>query len=492
MKMRTSIIAAVSVHLVLFSTKTNAQTDADALRYSQTSITGTARYTAMAGAFGALGGDFSSIATNPAGLGIYRSSEFTLSSSLYMNQTTSNFLGTSSTENRYNFNIPNLGFVFNHPTRDQNGWKSWSIGIGLNRINSFQSNTYYQGFNQNNSLLDRFTQDANGIDGRDPNNFDQFNEGLAYNAGLIYYDSANAQYISDLRPGEGVTQKITGTTRGAMNEWNFSFGANYNDILYLGAALGVRTIHYDDESLYQERVTDNDTLQGFDFQQNVVTDGTGVNFKLGAIVRPVDWLRIGGSVHTPTVYSMHDDYSNAMTSYLTGYNFGTQSSPSGHFDYTLTTPLEATASVGFIIAKTGLIGIDYEVVDYSSSRFSASGGNWPNVSDVNDFIRTNYTTAGNLRIGCEYRLQNLAFRLGYANYSSPYSVAAKISGADYSRSSISGGLGIRDKNYFVDLAYIYSLSHEYFQPYTLADQIVPGVINDVATHNVVITFGVKW
>ena len=494
MKMRKSIIVAVSVPIILFSISAKAQTDADALRYSQSSITGTARYTAMAGAFGALGGDFSSIATNPACLGIYRSSEFTFSPSLYMNQTTSNFLGTSSTEDRYNFNIPNLGFVFNHPVRDQSGgWKSWGIGIGLNRVNNFQSNTYYSGYNQNNSLLDHFTQSANGVDGGDPNNFDQFNEGLAYNAGLIYFDSTAGRYISDLRPGEGVTQKRTGSTRGAMNEWNFSFGANYDDILYLGAALGVRSIYYDDESIYEEKVTDNDTLNGFSFQQSVITSGTGLNFKLGAIVRPVDWLRIGGSVHTPTVYSMHDDYSSSMTSDLTGYNYPTQTSPTGSFDYTLTTPLEATASLGFVIAKTALIGIDYEVKDYSSTRFSTSAANAADyISQVNDAIRQKYTTAGNLRIGGEYRWRNLAFRLGYATYGSPFSADAKISGADYSRTSYSGGIGFRDKRYFVDLAYIYTMSNEYFQPYTLSDQMVPGVINNVNTNNVVITFGVKW
>src|SRR4051812_5471706 len=145
-------IFSLSLFILPFAGK--AQTDADALRYSQSSITGTARYTSMAGAFGALGGDLSAVATNPAGLGIYRSSEFTFTPSLYWNQTTSNFLGNESTESRYNFNIPNLGFVFNRQVRDaSSGWKSWSIGITLNRINSFQSNTYYEGYNQYNSLI---------------------------------------------------------------------------------------------------------------------------------------------------------------------------------------------------------------------------------------------------------------------------------------------------------------------------------------------------
>src|SRR5436190_4102106 len=133
MKTRISIIVTL---ISIITIKGYAQTDADALRYSQSSITGTARYTSMAGAFGALGGDFSAVATNPAGLGIYRSSEFTFSPSLYTNQTTSDFLGTKSTESRTNFNIPNLGLVFAKTTQGGGGWKSWGIGLGLNRINS--------------------------------------------------------------------------------------------------------------------------------------------------------------------------------------------------------------------------------------------------------------------------------------------------------------------------------------------------------------------
>ena len=77
-------------------------------------------------------------------------------------------------------------------------------------------------------------------------------------------------------------------------------------------------------------------------------------------------------------------------------------------------------------------------------------------------------------------------------YGSPFRAAEKISGADFSRTSYSGGLGIRDNNYFVDLGYIHSSSNEYFQPYTLSDQSVPGVKNKVANHNFVITFGVKF
>src|ERR1043165_6171354 len=131
----------------------NAQSDIDALRYSQTSIAGTARFTSIAGAFGALGGDFSSLSYNPAGVAIYRKSEFTFSPSLYFANTSSDFLGNSYSENRFNFNIPNIGFVYAHPVNtDHAGWKGWSLGIGMNRVNNFQTKSYMEGVNTNNSM----------------------------------------------------------------------------------------------------------------------------------------------------------------------------------------------------------------------------------------------------------------------------------------------------------------------------------------------------
>ena len=137
----------------------------------------------------------------------------------------------------------------------------------------------------------------------------------------------------------------------------------------------------------------------------------------------------------------------------------------------------------------GLIGIDYEFVDYSSARFDASGTSF---SDVNDAIRTKYTTASNLRIGTEWRYNNISFRGGYAVYGTPFNAGQNAPGADQSKTSITGGIGLRDGNYFLDLGYAYSQSTEYFQQYSLMNQDVPGSKNTIQTNNFVMTFGVKF
>ena len=62
------IIFSLSLSLLAFMS--SAQNDVDALRYSTTKIIWTARFMAMGGACGSRGADFSTLSSNPAGLGL--------------------------------------------------------------------------------------------------------------------------------------------------------------------------------------------------------------------------------------------------------------------------------------------------------------------------------------------------------------------------------------------------------------------------------------
>jgi hypothetical protein len=481
----------VIVSLLIPCIVSGQTTDIDALRYSLTSIAGTARFTSMAGAFGALGGDISSLAYNPAGIAIYRKSEFTFSPSLYFANTDSRFLNKSFSENRFNFNIPNIGLIYARTMNDDKaGWKGWALGIGMNRINNFQTKSYFEGFNPNNSFLDYFLERANSNGGLNPENLSGFYEGLAYDAQLIYDTTANDgnNYLKD--PQLGITQKRNLITRGGISEIDFSFGGNYNDLLYLGATLGVSSLRYLHESFFEEEDKPDNTpyLNKYAFEQNITTRGVGVNFKMGMIVRPAEWIRLGGAFHSPTLYSMHDDYKNFIKSDMTFGDYNIES-PDGELDYTLTTPFKAIGSIGFIIGKAGLVGIDYEFLDYSSIRYNASGESF---SDQNNAVRTKYTTASNIRLGTEWRYNNLSFRGGYAMYGTPFNSGQHVAGADMSKTSITGGIGLRDQNYFLDFGYAWSQSEEYFQMYSLSNMDVPGSKNKLTTHNFIMTFGVKF
>jgi hypothetical protein len=487
MKFIDSIVLSL---ILIIPVRSYSQTDEDALRYSQINIAGTARYTSMGGAFGALGGDFSTLSWNPAGIAIYRTSEFTFSPSLYLEKTNSEFPGNSTNATKYNFNISNLGFVYTQKVgKDESayGWKNWNFGFGINRINNFHTKSYYQGVNHDNSLLDYFAEHA---DGTVPENLNAFYENLPYQTYLINPDSNN--FYSTVIPSGGELQRRNSTTRGAITEMAISFGGKYSNKLYLGGSLGFDFLRYIEETTYEELDATNSIpgdFNNFSFNQNVTTHGVGINLKLGLIYRAADWVRLGAAFHTPTFYSMTDDFSNSMQSSFDNGDVYSQSSPAGTFDYNLTTPLRAIGSVAFIIGKTGLISADYEFVDYSSAEFDASG---VGLSDVNNTIQNKYTAAGNLRIGTEWRYENFSFRGGYAMSGSPFNSTYKPSGADMSQNSYSLGLGIRDQDFFIDFGYILSKRTDFFQPYVLNFQGVPGVTNDIYTSNFTITLGAKF
>jgi hypothetical protein len=210
-----------------------------------------------------------------------------------------------------------------------------------------------------------------------------------------------------------------------------------------------------------------------------------VNLKIGAIVKPTDWLRIGAAVHTPTaLYDMKDNYSNTMSSDLEdGYTYEDES-PSGSFNYSLSTPFRAIGSLGFIINKMGLLNAEYEFVDYSTAQLSSS----PNAfADVNKTIRSKYTSTGNLRVGGEFRLDPLSFRAGYALYGSPFKSGENTGAA---RTSYTAGLGIRDNNYFIDFAYVLTTYNE--ESFLYDPEIVNPVNNSFRTSSFMLTLGLRF
>jgi long-subunit fatty acid transport protein len=271
----------------------------------------------------------------------------------------------------------------------------------------------------------------------------------------------------------------------------FSFGGNYSNKLYLGATLGIETLRYREESTYEEIDAENglDTLKSYRFRQNLSTDGNGINLKLGMIYRPNDYFRLGLAFHTPTWYTMKDMYKNEMRSVFDGGSTYSKESPDGEYEYELTTPFKAIGSMAFIFGQYGVLDADYEFSDYSESRFHANDFGF---LETNSTITHKYTGVHTVRIGTEWRYQNLSFR-GGVNYStSPITDQYKVSGNDFTKKGFSLGIGMRDENFFLDLAYLRNVSNQYFQPYTLENQNVPGVETEVTTNNFTVTVGVKF
>jgi hypothetical protein len=285
----------------------------------------------------------------------------------------------------------------------------------------------------------------------------------------------------------GAVQTLQKQSWGSINEYVFTLGGNYKDILYLAGTFAIPWIRYYEEAVYTEEYTDerNDVSRMY---RNVEleTKGSGFTFKFGMLIRPVDWLRIGGAFHTPTFYNKVQDYNRVYVSSefktLDSAGFSSYShSNAWTKGYDLTTPLKAMGNIAFIIAPYGLISADYEYVDYSKASFNGTSS-WSN-----EDIRDGYQATHNFRVGTEWRYDIFSFRAGYAFYDSPYQDDIN----DGSIRSYSGGLGLKVNNFFFDVAYVYSISKEDYFLYGYDDYLSMAE-NTLKSHRVLFTLGTRF
>ena len=482
--MKKQILITLIGLLLMFSAK--SQNDIDAMRYSQITFGGTARFASMAGSMGALGGDISTLSFNPAGIAIFKKTELSISPAVFSQTTSSVYNTTSSSDSKLNLNLGSIGLVASmNLINDKNtsGWENINFGFGYNRTNNFHNRMDIKSDNKSSSLLDAFVLDANG---NSPSNFDGFSTDLAWQAYLINPDTNGTYLYNHVVPNYGIKQRKLVETKGSTGETVISFGGNYKSKLYLGGTFGIVRARYEEESTFEEE-DEKDTIanfKSFTYGQKLATSGNGVNLKLGAIIRPNDWLRVGLALHTPTTLSLKDNYSSSMKSDLdNGIKYDTVS-PEGSFDYRVTTPFRAIASVGFVIKKIGLLNVDYEYTDYTYAQLHSS----PNVfSDVNSLIRSKYTGAGNLRVGGEVRLDPIAIRVGYALYGSPFK-DNENKGAN--RSSYTAGIGYRQDHFFIDFAYVLTKYTEFNYLYNTPNGTI--VENSYKNSSFMLSLGVRF
>lgn len=433
--------------MVLASAGLTAQNEQDALRYSFIQTGGTTRSLSMGGAFGAIGGDFSSMAINPAGLGIYRKGEFAFSPVLNSYKTEAYYLDEKSTDSDYKIGINHFGFVIPLKMNESgSGIKGLTFGFGFNKLRDYGQSITMKGVNNKNSLVDEFVYTANHSADWDP-----FTDGLAWETYLIDYDSVAGVYFSDFDGGHyGQNQRRSVTTLGNLGEYDLSLSANLSDKLFIGATLGIQKASYSETWIHSESDPEDiiNFFESFSFKNSLNTSGTGINFKIGLLAKPLEFLRIGAAIHTPTFFSFSDDFRAAMETTLSDGQPVHKYENTGQFDYKLTTPFRAVGSLALVANKFGLVSIDYEYVDYSAARLNSSDYDF---FDENEAVSQRYKPTSNLRLGAELHLANYFLRGGYALYGSPY--VSGESNAGNNLNVLSAGVGYRDESFYIDLGF---------------------------------------
>ena len=485
--------------LIILSTISFAQSVDDALRYSRTNLSGTAKYVSMGGAMSALGGDISAIADNPASLGVFMYSEINFTPSLYHSNNETEYLGNTRSDNRYNFNINNVGFVISSGV-DNKDWKAINYSFSYKRLDNYHHNIYAEGINTQNSITDFFAESASGVSLYDiyHNNNTRYVGDNAYNTYLIdpvnSTDSNQTEYKSFYN-AYGETQMHSIQTTGRRDSWSFSAGTNYKNKLYIGASLDFSNITYTYVSLLQEHNNSGtiDNFKSMQYSNEYSTSGSGLAFKIGFILKPYKWLRMSYAFHTPINYNLTDEYSHNVESWGIKANGDTKSrnskSPLGDYNYNIITPLKMNAGLAFVLGKKAVIGLEYQCINYSQINIKPVGS-IDDFSTENAQIRDIFKPSHNGKVGFEYRLGQLALRTGISYFDSPYKYS-QVNKDAYTL-HFSGGLGFNVDFFYLDLAYSYGYSNYDLFPYQLESSETSSYKITQTTQKYILTMGVRF
>ena len=448
-----------------------------ALTFSRTKPGGSARIQGAGGAQIALGGDYSSALSNPAGIGMYNRSEITLTPGYSTYNSQSLYMGTRNEGDKTGLNIPGLSFVFHMPA-EKGGFLGGALALTFTRTNDFNGEILYNGINQNTSIIDYFIDDAAF------GTTSQFEEGAYhYNTptGLAYFNyligpqtlldppGPDDEYFSDILSIPFQQEEIR--TRGASNQWSISYGGNYNDMIFFGGGIGITTLRYKSEKMFSEEFDGDPFLNNLLLREYLDIRGTGINATLGVIARPVNFIQVGVSFTTPTYYQMSETYNAEMNSSWKNFDYygdgsvvlndewaGTDVVAS---DYTLTTPLKFSTGVAFI-SKRGYIAADVEFVNPAKAKYDSdiSGISY---APENEAIRATYKSVTNLRLGGEFRHNIFRVRAGYAIQGNTFGDDINL---DNQINTVSAGVGVRTSRFFADVAWVQSSSDAVYNPYT--------------------------
>lgn len=456
------------VVLIGIGSSINAQSAYDLLNFSRQEPQGTARFSGMGGAFNAVGGDFSTLSTNPAGIGLYRSNEFTFTPTLSVNKTRTDYLRTRETESRTRLGISNLGYIGNYFTGQNEGLISISYGIGYNKLADFNKKSMAVGLRSPISVVDEYEAEAN-LYAANRVHVDNWSDLVwgAYDMTLIV-DDGNNRYTSfpALEKGDKMDQYRFVDQIGNMGEYLLSAGGNISNKIYFGMSLGMQDLRMDKRIEYDEYdiPSNQGELEKTFRTESVNTRGFGVNGKFGVIYRATDELRLGTTVHTPTFYYMNEEYLLDMESFFIGNEYASYKPLLNVYEYRMQSPYRLGFGLAYVFGKRGLLSVDYELTGYNGLRMR-DRLNPGFVRTINRDIQDLFRNSSTVRFGAEVNAGGgLMLRGGFNYIQSPYKENFR---SNFDEFLYSGGIGYRSGGLILDLAYTHSVGNYSYLPYAV-------------------------
>ncbi len=440
--MKTTYLILISVLSVCVS---HAQQITDGLRYSSDQNIGTARFTALSGAMGALGGDFSAMRNNPAGSAVFLRSNISISASFLDTKNTSSYFNNSerSIFNDVNINQAAGVFVFDNPDEESN-FQKFTLGINYDMARSFDNELLIAG-RGNNTIADFFLAHAQGI----PLNLLRLQTGesisdlygylgssmgsSAQNAFLGYQaylfdpldpdNPLNTAYIPNI-VGNSFDQEYLYRSAGYNSKFTINLGTQVQNDYYFGVNLNTHALEYDSSTYFFETNNNPGSLiTAIGFENNLAVSGAGFSAQFGAIVKVANNVRLGLNWDTPTWFRI----SEATSQYLKSQRSVNDRDLTAivdprvinvYEDYNLRTPGKIGVGAAYVFGQNGLLSVDYSYRDHSNMKFKPKSDSY--FSELNQTIGNELKGASTLRAGAEYRLNQFSFRGGFHFEESPY------------------------------------------------------------------------
>ena len=422
MTKKISILAGISASALFFAQDVSIIRNTSTI-YDNISSLVTARYSAMAGSMGALGGDASVLNTNPAGLGVFITDDISASLVINSNKSTASLAGKSTSQNTSKVNLGSANGVLSFQTKENSAWKF--VNVGINYVTQNVSDKLQSPGNANITI---------GQSSTNPNIFD----------GHLY------------------------ETIGHRSKLNLGIGGNYDNKIYIGAAVNFSSVNIEQYDEVKVSSTSTRTSKYLTKQNTpYIEEGDGFSLSLGVIGKLSNAVRLGAAIESPTWYSIDREYNyyglNGSVLSINGYTE----------NRTFRTPTKLTLSGAFIPNKHFAFNVDYRV-DLGKPNF---GGGAADVQ-LNNFYESTYKAQHEVRIGGEYRIKSFRVRGGYAFTTSPFKdhtetmfdnnanvVSGKLSNYIVGKTQvISGGIGYDFKMFYIDASYQHR-THEHSNPF---------------------------
>ncbi len=506
--------------LLLLCLGVQAQVPEDALRYSWIHNNGTARNMATGGVIGSLGGDITATFTNPAGIGLFKTHEVVITPGWLMNRNKINYRDTTSKSGKDKFNFGPSGVII--ALNDKyNTRQSAAFSVAINQTANFGNTYRYSGLNNYSSFSEQFAEEfaRNNYsigDILNTNSPSPFTVSPAFYTNLIdtfrINDStvvikAAPEFLLD--GGKAVRQDVYKKTRGGMYELAAAYAHNFNDKWLFGAGIGIPFIYYNSKTQFSESDTSASpaNFSSFTFTDQFTTQGVGVNFRLGMIYRPREYFRVGFSVQTPTFMSLTDSrktfLSTRFNSPADTFSIGSETfsaDQSNESRYQQYSPWKAQISGSYVFREVenvkrqrAFISADIEYVNHRGTKFRSNQEEPSNsektyFKQLTNVVKDQYKGAFNFRLGGEVKFNVVMARLGFAYYGNPY----KESPEKGRKMLMSGGLGYRNKGFFIDLTYVHQMNKDFEVPYRLDDRANTYAVSKNTQGNIVATLGIKF